>query len=392
MIAGTTRQPDLVVRLTSSDVRTFDGPGLAGSTGLNWEVRPTGIGGRDGTGFKTGRVVSAGVNQTQRAVLDSLEGGPTSGPELADELGISRSAVWNGVETLREAGFEIGSSEEGYVLTAIPEYGAGAVEHRLDGEFTVEYHDSIPSTNARARELAHEERFDPESESGVVVLADEQTGGRGRLDREWASPPGGIWMSILLRPDLPPAQAPLLTLAAAVATARAVDDVGVGDDADRDTDGQGTTMGLKWPNDVLAVGRTGEERKLAGILTEMEGETDEVSWVIVGIGLNANVDVAGLPDGATSLRELAGDVNRGRLVATLLEAFDALRAAPEEILTAWRERSLTLGRQVRVETESEAVVGEAAGIDPPGALLVDTGSEVVRVHAGDCEHLRRDER
>jgi biotin operon repressor BirA-like protein len=150
MIAGTTRQPDLVVRLTSSDVRTFDGPGLAGSTGLNWEVRPTGIGGRDGTGFKTGRVVSAGVNQTQRAVLDSLEGGPTSGPELADELGISRSAVWNGVETLREAGFEIGSSEEGYVLTAIPEHGAGAVEHRLEGEFTVEYHDSIPSTNARA--------------------------------------------------------------------------------------------------------------------------------------------------------------------------------------------------------------------------------------------------
>jgi BirA family biotin operon repressor/biotin-[acetyl-CoA-carboxylase] ligase len=184
----------------------------------------------------------------------------------------------------------------------------------------------------------------------------------------------------------------LLTLAAAVATARAVDDVGVEDDADRDTDGQRTTLGLKWPNDVLAVGRTGEERKLAGILTEMEGETDEVSWVLVGIGLNAIVDAAGLPDGATSLGELAGDVNRGRLVATLLEAFDALRAAPEEILTAWRERSLTLGRQVRVETESEAVVGEAAGIDPPGALLVDTGSEVVRVHAGDCEHLRRDER
>jgi BirA family biotin operon repressor/biotin-[acetyl-CoA-carboxylase] ligase len=336
------------------------------------------------------------MNDTQRAVLAAIREAPTPGPEIAEEPGVSRAAVWKAVETLREAGFGIDSGEDGYRLTDIPEYGAGAVEFRVDGAFVVEHHESIPSTNARARELARQGRFGRDDTSGVVVLADEQTGGRGRLDREWASPAGGVWMSVLIRPDLPPARAPLLTLAAAVATARAVDGVGT-DDAGGGKDGVGTgtdgaetSVGLKWPNDVLAVDEAGRERKLAGILTEMEGETDEVSWVVVGIGVNANVDAVELPDGATSLRELRGDADRGRLVGSLLAEFDRLRSSPEEILSAWRDRSLTLGRRVQVETGREAVVGEAVGVEPPGTLLVDTGSETVRVHAGDCDHLRRE--
>jgi len=322
------------------------------------------------------------VNDTQRAVLDAIEDGPASGPVIADRLGVSRTAVWKAVEALRAEGFGIESGDEGYVLTAVPEYGAGAVEYRLGGEVDVEYHESIPSTNARARGLAREGGTDSGGETGegateLVVLADEQTGGRGRLDREWVSPPGGIWMSLLVRPDLPPARAPLLTLAAAVATARATEGTGL----ERE-------IGVKWPNDVLAVDESGAERKLAGVLTEMEGETDEVSWVVVGVGLNANVDAGELPEGATSLQEMGEGVDRGRLVAAAIEAFDDLREAPEEILTAWRDRSLTLGRQVRVKTGTEAVVGEAVRIEPPGALLVDTGTGTTRVHAGDCEHLR----
>jgi BirA family biotin operon repressor/biotin-[acetyl-CoA-carboxylase] ligase len=339
----------------------------------------------DGTGFKTGGAVASDVNETRRAILDAVEEGPASGPELAGDLGVSRTAVWKAVEALREEGFGIDAGEDGYVLTAVPEYGAGAVEYRLGPDFAVEYHDEIPSTNARAREIAREGGFAPGDGPGVVVLAEEQTGGRGRLDREWTSPPGGVWMSVLLRPDLPPARAPLVTLAAAVATARAVDDAAV------EAGGDGPTVGLKWPNDVLAADR-GEERKLAGILTEMEGETDEVSWVVVGIGVNANVDAGDLPDGATSLRALAGDVDRGRFVADVLGAFDTLRAAPGEILAAWRDRSLTLGRRVRIEKgDGEAVIGEAVGVEPPGALLVNAGTGTVRVHAGDCEHLRRED-
>jgi len=325
------------------------------------------------------------MNDTQHAVLDGIEDGPASGPGIAADLGVSRAAVWKAVEALRAEGFSIESDEEGYALAGVPEYGAGAVEYRLaadhglGGAFDVEYHESIPSTNARARELAREGAPRGDA-SGAVVLADEQTGGRGRLDREWVSPSGGVWMSVLLRPDLPPARAPLLTLAAAVATARAVGDV------EPDCE-----VGLKWPNDVLAVDDAGEERKLAGILTEMEGETDEVSWVVVGIGLNANVDRGTLPKGATSLRERGGDVDRGRLVATLLSAFDRLRSVPGEILPAWRERSLTLGRRVRIETGGgEGIVGEAVSVEEPGALLVEGGNGTVRMHAGDCEHLRSD--
>jgi BirA family biotin operon repressor/biotin-[acetyl-CoA-carboxylase] ligase len=339
----------------------------------------------DGVGFKTWGAVAADVNETRRAILDAVEEGPASGPELADDLGVSRTAVWKAVEALREEGFGIDAGEDGYVLTKVPEYGAGAVQYHLSPGFSVEYHDAIPSTNARAREIAREAQSAPGDGSGVVVLSEEQTGGRGRLDREWTSPPGGVWMSVLLRPDLPPARAPLLTLAAAVATAQAVGCAGV------DAGDEGPMVGLKWPNDVLAVDG-GEERKLAGILTEMEGETDEVSWVVVGIGVNANVDARDLPEGATSLQALAGDVDRGRFVADVLGAFGALQAAPGEILSAWRDRSLTLGRRVRIEKrDGEAVIGEAVGVEPPGALLVDAGTGTVRVHAGDCEHLRRED-
>ena len=237
--------------------------------------------------------------------------------------------------------------------------------------FDVEFHASVASTNERARELAADGAED------VVVLADEQTGGRGRLDRAWASPSGGVWMSVLHRPTLRLAAAPVLTLAAGVATVRAVEPAGVG-------------ATLKWPNDVLVpvAGHGETERKLAGILTEAAGDGDRIDWVIVGVGINANVDAADLPPGATSIREAAGDVDRNELVRRWLEEFDALRTDPDAVLSAWRSVSSTLGRRVRVTTSSGDVVGEAVDVEFPGRLVVDTGDDEVRIHAGDCEHLR----
>ena len=321
------------------------------------------------------------MNDTRRAVLDAVADGPISGPDLAERLGISRNAVWKHVEALRDAGFEIESDEEGYLLGGVPEYGGPAVEFGLDAPFAVEYHDAVGSTNDRARELA------AEGASDVVVLADEQTGSRGRLDREWSAPSGGVWVSPVLRPDLPPARAPALTLAAAVATADAAREAGV-------------PAEIKWPNDILvsddsADGDPSEEspdrggRKLAGILTEMEGEAGRVSWVVVGVGVNANVSADELPEGATSVREEVGDVDRRVFVQRLLERFDELRADPEATIDAWRERSATLGQRVRVETATGEIVGEAVDVAVPGALVVETDDgERVRVHAGDCEHLR----
>ncbi|WP_136715962.1 biotin--[acetyl-CoA-carboxylase] ligase [Halorientalis salina] len=309
------------------------------------------------------------MQETRHRVLDALSEGPVSGPDLAERLDISRAAIWKHVEALREDGFTIESGDDGYELTDVPEFGGPAVEFGLDAPFTIEYHDSIPSTNSRARELADE------GESDVVVLADEQTGGRGRLDREWSSPSGGIWLSVLFRPEVPPAQTPVFTLAAAVAVTRAAREAGV-------------DARIKWPNDVLVPDGDGESSKLVGILTEMEGEADRVSWVVVGMGINANVDAAELVPDATSLREQVGDVDRRVFTQRVLEEFDALRADPESVLPAWRDLSATLGQRVRVETPGGDVVGEAVDVEFPGSLIVDTEEERVRVTAGDCEHLR----
>ena len=310
------------------------------------------------------------MQETRKEVLSAIDAGPISGPSIADRLGISRAAVWKHVEALREEGFDIRSPNEGYTLESIPEFGASAVEFGLSAPFDVEFHDSIASTNQRARELA------TERSSNVAVLADEQTGGRGRLDRSWSSPSGGVWLSLLVRPDVPPADAPAFTLAAAVATARAARVAGA-------------EATIKWPNDVQIDGA-----KLAGILTEMEGEADRVSWLVVGIGVNANVDPAALPTDrpATSLREAVGDVDRRTLTQNIIEGFwELTRGDQAAILDGWRELNDTLGRRVRVSTPTREIVGEAVDIAPPGTLLVDTDSGRVEVSAGDCEHLRPEE-
>ncbi|EMA64291.1 biotin--[acetyl-CoA-carboxylase] ligase [Halorubrum lipolyticum] len=325
---------------------------------------------------------------TRRALLDALGDGPVSGPALADDLGVSRAAVWKAVESLREEGFAVESTSEGYVAPADPAYCAAGIEFGLDAPYAVEYHDRIASTNERARELASD------GADGVAVVADEQTGSRGRLDREWVAPSGGVWLSLAVRPDAPPARAPLFTLAAAVATADACREAGV--DAH-----------IKWPNDVLVgeseSGDDGEGdgdadpggrggRKVAGILTEMEGEADRISWIVPGIGVNANVDAEALPAGATSLCEELGEpVDRRRFAATLIERFAALAGTADRmdrILPAWRERASTLGRRVRVDTPNGPVTGTAVDVEPPGALVIETDEGVRRVHAGDCEHLR----
>jgi BirA family biotin operon repressor/biotin-[acetyl-CoA-carboxylase] ligase len=310
------------------------------------------------------------MHETRHRILAALSEGPVSGPALAEACGISRAGIWKHIEALREAGFEIPSGEEGYVLDGVPEFGGPAVEFGLEAPFSVEYHDTVASTNQRARALAKS------GDSEVVVLADEQTGGRGRLDREWESPSGGIWLSVLLAPEVPPTDVPVYTLAAAVATARAAREAGV-------------AARIKWPNDVVVDG-PGGDRKLAGILTEMEGEADRVSWLVVGIGINANVDSDTLPAdvAATSLREECGDVDRGLFTQRLLEEFDGLREVLGAVLPAWRELAVTLGERVRIETARGEVLGTAVDVEFPGTLVVETDTGRVDVTAGDCEHLR----
>lgn len=312
------------------------------------------------------------MNETRRAVLEALADGPVTGPELADALDVSRAAIWKHVEELREDGFEIESGSDGYELGAVTEYTGSTIEFGLEAPFSIEYHDSIGSTNDRARELATEADVED-----VVVVADEQVGSKGRLEREWSSPPGGVWLSLILRPAVPPARASLFTLAAAVAAARAAREAGV--DAH-----------IKWPNDVVVPADTDRGyRKLTGILTEMEAETDRIAWIVPGIGVNANVDADDLPAGATSIREEAGDVDRRHFVQRLLETYDTLRDDLDGVVPAWRELALTLDQRVRVELPEHTVVGDAVDVTETGALVVETDDgDRVTVTAGDCEHLR----
>ena len=225
---------------------------------------------------------SKSPDQGLAAVLQVLRGAadPISGEYLAAQLGLSRAAVWKRVHRLKAQGYVIeGSPRRGYRLLAVPdkllpeEVLQGLKTRRFTGP--VHHFETLDSTNDLAKELAA--RGAPE---GTVVVAETQTGGRGRLGREWNSPPGvGLYVSLVLRPMLPPMELPQITLTTAVAVVRAVRRVA------------GVAPGIKWPNDLLFNGK-----KLGGILTEMETESDRIRHVVVGLGLNVNNP--GFPPGA----------------------------------------------------------------------------------------------
>ncbi len=301
---------------------------------------------------------------------------PISGERLAARLGLSRAAVWKRVQRLKDLGYVIeGSPRRGYRLLAVPdkllpeEVLQGLTTRVLTGP--VHYFETIDSTNNYAKELAAREA--PE---GTLVIAETQTGGRGRLGREWNSPAGvGLYVSVVLRPQLPPMELPQITLTAAVAVVRAVRRV------------TGLAPGIKWPNDLLMHGK-----KLGGILTEMETESDRIRHVVIGLGLNINnpdfpYELAGT---ATSLaQELGGAFSRVELLRAWLEEFEDLyerfldQGFPQ-ILEEWKCSAVTLGRMVTVRQGPREVSGKAVDVAPDGALLLQTpGGEMVRVTSGE---------
>ena len=258
----------------------------------------------------------------------------------------------------------------------------------------VDFHEEIDSTQRRARELAQ-----GGAPHGTLVVSKVQKGGRGRLGRRWGSPPGGIWISLVLRPEVPARFAARITQTAAVGIAKALWSFGI-------------EARIKWPNDLL-VAKPGEPEghKICGILAESSAEnvpvaakrTDPVPGdsrldsVVLGVGLNANLDSEDLnvPDrGVTTLRsELGHDVDLVELLGALLVALDAELMSIENfdaVLYSWRALNCTLGRPVRVARFGEVLEGWATDLTPEGALLLQTPQGTVELFEGEVEHFRQE--
>ena len=305
-----------------------------------------------------------------------------SGARIAREIGVSRSTVWRWVEQLRKLGVQVkGQHRTGYFLEKVSDIiTPDLLRKRLKGNLfgkRVFHFFKTDSTNRVAMELGYAE--EPE---GTVVVAEEQTEGRGRAGRYWHSERGtGLYFTLLLRPRLAPAQAPLLTMLAGLSAHAAIQAQ------------TGLAPELKWPNDLLLNGK-----KIGGILTEMHAEPSAVRFVIVGIGINANQEKfpAELASLATSLRKESGKITyRLELLLRLLMQFETdynrfLREGPGFVVERFQSVStFAKGRRVRVDTGADSYVGTTAGLSPEGLLLVarDNGP-VTTVIAGDVSEVR----
>lgn len=310
------------------------------------------------------------------AVLKDKADMYVSGEELSRKLGVSRTAVWKHIGSLRNEGYDIKSApRRGYKLVAVPdlllpaEISEGLRTSVLGKQ--IYYHTEADSTNRLAKKLA----MDGEPE-GSVVLAEQQVAGKGRMGREWSSPAGGIWMSVILRPRLAPHQVQALTLTAAVAAVAAT------------YNATGVMTGIKWPNDLLLGGK-----KISGILTEVSAEMERVNYLILGVGFNANIpgevfNERQLPEAGSLLTETGIPVKRALWVKLFLEKLEhyyllAMREGFADIFHAWRRYSVTLGEEVEVHIAGRIETGVAVDIDSNGALQVKTGVGIETFMAGD---------
>ncbi len=291
---------------------------------------------------------------------------PLSGEHLSDRLGVSRVTVWKHVQALQALDYPIATSRRGYRLTAKEDV---LQAWEFPGRETlIHCYREIDSTMNAARELAREGC--PEF---TVVTADRQQQGRGRMNRSWLSAAGGLYFTIVLRPALPAALASLTTFAAGVIWARLL------------AEAYGVKVGLKWPNDLLV-----DERKLSGMLSEMETRGDMVRFVNIGTGLNVNNDPTPEETRAVSLQQLTGRPrSRRRLLTHFLDRFEEYRNGSdfEGAIDDWKSFSVTLDRPVTIQTIHATLAGVARDVDETGALILELpDGRRRRVVHGDCFH------
>ncbi|WDH97256.1 biotin--[acetyl-CoA-carboxylase] ligase [Paenibacillus urinalis] len=307
-----------------------------------------------------------------------------SGEEISKRLKISRTAVWKQINQLRDMGYEFEAvSRKGYRMTFIPDFYIEAdIDVNLNTKILgrkIHIMDSTASTQVDAMTQAENG-----TEEGSLFIAEQQTSGRGRLGRKWFSPSGkGIWMSLVLRPELPIRYMPQLTLLTGVAVCKAIRRV------------TGAEAAIKWPNDILIHGK-----KVCGILLESATEDNKVKYCIAGIGIDVNLSAEDYPEElteiATSLKlETGHTINRALLIAEILNEMELLydRYTNEgfnPIQVEWEEHSVSIGQAVRTETLTETIQGVAKRLDPSGGLVIAAPSGEERVvYSGEVEIIKQ---
>lgn len=320
-------------------------------------------------------------SDTRKKLLElfsEAKGDFISGQKISDILGCSRTAVWKHIEDLRKEGFELEAVRRlGYRIVSTPDkITANEIRLGLKTEVlgqVIHYEEEVTSTQKIAHQLAQEG-----AEEGTLVVAELQTAGRGRMDRKWFSPKGtGVWMSLILRPPIPPQKTPQLTLLTAVAIAQAIQEV------------TGLVPDIKWPNDILMNGK-----KCVGILTELQADPDRVHSVIIGIGMNVNQTREQFPEDirelATSLAIEKGEkIKRAELIQEVLEKMETLYRQylqhgflPIKLL--WEGYAISIGKEITARMLNGTIRGIARGITEEGVLMLEDADGVVHyIHSAD---------
>jgi BirA family biotin operon repressor/biotin-[acetyl-CoA-carboxylase] ligase len=292
--------------------------------------------------------------------------GIVSGQAISNHLGISRVAIWKHIHNLRREGIKIEPTPKGYRLHELHDiplpFRFGERAERIH------YFPEMQSTMIEAMQMARKGCPD-----FTIVITECQTKGRGRLQREWISDRGGLYFTIVLRPEIELMNVALIHLSAAIDLALILREF------------YGINAGVKWPNDILF-----GPRKVAGLLAQMEAELDYVSFVNIGIGINVNNNLSDDLNNATTIAQILGQsISRVDLLSHFLNRFEyrIKKRDFQSVIEEWKQLSLTIGKEVAVQTSQETVKGKAIDIDEHGGLVIELSNGNIRtvVH-GDCFH------
>ena len=303
-----------------------------------------------------------------------------SGQDLSDVLKISRVAIWKHIKKIQTLGYKIESKQKlGYrLITNTERLLPWEITRDLKTEIIgkrVYYFEEIESTQSFAQQIAPNKK-----ENGTIIIAEKQTAGRGRLDRKWTSPKGGIWFSLVIYPKFDVSSSTLVPIASAVALSKSIKTV------------LKTNTNVKWPNDITVNGK-----KVAGMLVDASFQANDIEYLILGIGINFDIDSKKLekkllknPDfyGASSLRAKNDKTPAKVLVKEFLLEFEKIllqlnKGEKTEIVKEWTKRASGIGEKITINTTNGKITGIFRGIDNDGALKLESGKDVKRVFVGD---------